>query len=72
MGYAFGTGDGNPEDGDMREFHGNIYNDTAVVGDISLVPDVSGIDIGDVRASGMKVVTVASIGEAQPEAVAVP
>ena len=67
VGYAFGTGDGNPQDGDMREFHGNIYNDTLVVGDISLVPDVSGIDIGDVRASGMKVVTVASSVKLSPK-----
>jgi hypothetical protein len=67
VGYAFGTGDGNPQDGDMREFHGNIYNDTLVVGDISLVSDVSGIDIGDIRASGMKVVTVASSVKLSPK-----
>ena len=66
VGYAFGTGDRNPQDGTMREFHGNVYNDTLVVGDISLVPDVSGIDIGDIRASGMEVVTLSSSVKLSP------
>jgi hypothetical protein len=50
----------------MREFHENVYNDTLVVGDISLVPDVSGIDIGDIRESGMKVVTLSSSVKLNP------
>ena len=29
----------------MREFLGNVYNDTLLVGDMSMVPDVSGIEI---------------------------
>ena len=51
----------------MREFHGSIYNDTPLFGDMSLVPDASGIDIGDVRASGMKVVTVSSSVKLSPK-----
>jgi hypothetical protein len=54
VGYAFGTGDSNPQDGTMREFHGNIYNDVAVVGDMNVIPDLSGVDIEDIRASGIK------------------
>ncbi|MCX5895590.1 MAG: alginate export family protein [Proteobacteria bacterium] len=65
--YAFGTGDSNTKDNVMREFHGNIYNDTLLVGDMSLVPDVSGIDIGDIRASGLKVVTVSSSVKHSPK-----
>jgi hypothetical protein len=67
VGYAFGTGDGDPQAGDLREFHGNIFNDSLIVGVMSLFPDVSGIDIGDVRASGMKVVTVASSVKLSPK-----
>jgi hypothetical protein len=66
VGYAFGTGDRSPQSGVMREFHGNVYNDTLVVGDTSLVPDVSGIDIGDIRASGMEVVTLSSSFKLSP------
>ena len=65
--YAFGTGDSNPEDGTMREFHGNIYNDIAVVGDMNVIPDMSGVDIGDIRASGIKATTVASSIKPSPK-----
>jgi hypothetical protein len=58
--YAFGTGDGNSRGGAMREFHGNTYNDIAVVGDMNVIPDMSGVDIGGIRASGIKATTVAS------------
>ena len=51
----------------MREFHGNIYNDIAVVGDMNVVPDVSGVDIGDIRASGIKASTVASSIKPSPK-----
>jgi hypothetical protein len=60
VGYAFGTGDSNSRDGTMREFHGNTYNDISVVGDMNVIPDMSGVDIGDIRASGIKATTVAS------------
>ena len=58
LSYAFGTGDSNNNDNTMREFLGNVYNDTLLVGDMSMVPDVSGIEIDNVRASGIKVLTV--------------
>jgi len=58
LSYAFGTGDSNNKDNTMREFLGNVYNDTLLVGDMSMVPDVSGIEIDNVRASGIKVLTV--------------
>lgn len=58
--YAFGTGDSNSRNGTMREFHGNTYNDISVVGDMNVIPDMSGVDIGDIRASGIKATTVAS------------
>jgi len=54
-GYAFGSGDSDAEDKKFREFHGNIYNDNYIVGDISLVPDLSGLTVGDFRASGMHI-----------------
>lgn len=52
-GYAFGSGDNNASDKIYREFHGNVYNDNYLVGDISLIPDLSGVTVGDFRASGM-------------------
>jgi hypothetical protein len=55
-GYAFGSGDSDAQDKYYREFHGNIYNDHYIVGDISLIPDLSGITVGDFRASGMHVI----------------
>jgi hypothetical protein len=54
-GYAFGSGDNDTQDKRYREFHGNIYNDQYIVGDISLIPDVSGVSAGGSRASGMHV-----------------
>lgn len=53
--YALGTGDNNTEDKKYREFHGNIYNDNYLVGDTSLIPDLSGVTVGDIRASGMHI-----------------
>ena len=55
-GYAFGSGDNKTDDKYYREFHGNIYNDQYIVGDISLIPDVSGITVGGLRASGMHII----------------
>ncbi len=54
--YAYGSGDGNPADGTFREFH-NPDNDTPLVGDMSVVRDLSGLDVGGARASGLRVVT---------------
>ncbi len=54
-GYAFGSGDNDTEDTRYTEFHGNVYNDNYMVGDTSLIPDVSGVTVGDSRASGMHI-----------------
>ncbi len=54
-GYAFGSGDNDPRDKKYGEFHGNVYNDNYLVGDTSLIPDLSGITVGDSRASGMNI-----------------
>jgi hypothetical protein len=55
--YAFGSGDQDSSDTVYREFHGNIYHDTYLVGDTSLIPDLSGVTVGSHRASGMHVFT---------------
>jgi hypothetical protein len=57
LSYAYGSGDGNENDGRFEEFH-NPNNDTALVGDIGVIGTLSGIIVGDVRASGLRVVTV--------------
>lgn len=54
-GYAFGSGDSDSSDTKYQEFHGNIYNDNYLVGDTSIIPDLSGITVGDFRASGMNI-----------------
>ncbi|MCR4310329.1 MAG: alginate export family protein [Deltaproteobacteria bacterium] len=59
--YAFGSGDGNPEEGKFTEFH-NPNNDTSLIGDMSVIGDLSGLSVVDqagneVRASGLNVVT---------------
>lgn len=53
--YAFGSGDNDTADKKYQEFHGNIYNDNYLVGDTSLIPDLSGITIGSSRASGIHI-----------------
>lgn len=55
FGYAFGSGDNDTSDKKFQEFHGNIYNDNYIVGDTSLIPDLSGLTAGDFRASGMRI-----------------
>jgi hypothetical protein len=59
--YVFGTGDSNNNDNTYREFQGSMYNDSLLFGDMSVIPDASGVTIRDVRASGLKDITVASI-----------
>lgn len=51
--YAAGSGSQNPN----REFH-NPNNDSALVGDMHAVGDLSGIDVGEHHASGMQVYTL--------------
>ncbi len=60
--YAFGSGDSDSAEGKFSEFH-NPNNDTPLIGDTSVVGDLSGvtaIDAGgnEVHASGLHVVTV--------------
>jgi hypothetical protein len=57
LSYAFGSGDGDPDDGRFREFH-NPNNDTPLVGDMNVIGDLSGLAVGDASASGLHVVTV--------------
>lgn len=61
LSYAYGSGDGDPADGKFREFR-NPNNDTALVGDMGLFGDLSGLTVRDargdeVRASGLHVLT---------------
>jgi len=65
--YAFGTGDANFSDNTYREFQGTLYNDSPLFGDTSLIPDLSGVDIGDIRASGMKIFTISSTLKLTPK-----
>lgn len=53
--YAFGTGDDNPGDGKITQFHGNIFNDNYLVGDMSVISDLSGVTVNDIHSSGMHV-----------------
>jgi hypothetical protein len=52
-GYAVGTGDRNP----AKEFR-TPGNDTSLVGDMHVVGDLSGLDVGDHHASGMHIYTL--------------
>lgn len=56
LSYAFGSGDGDGTEGKFREFH-NPNNDTALVGDMSIVGDLSGVAAGGVAASGLHAFT---------------
>lgn len=59
LGYAIGSGDQNAADGvsSNKEFR-TPNNDTSIVGDMHLVGDMSGIDVGDHHASGLQVYTL--------------
>lgn len=58
LSFAMGSGDKNAVSGNGsgREFR-NGNNDTSLVGDMSVVGDLSGIDVGGHHASGMQVYT---------------
>jgi len=56
LSYAYGSGDGDPADGTFREFH-NPNNDTSLVGNMSVVGELSGLEVGGFAASGLRVVT---------------
>lgn len=62
LSYAYGSGDGSPQDGKFTEFH-NLNNDTSLIGDMSVIGDLSGLSLSDpagneVRASGLHVLTI--------------
>ncbi len=53
--YAFGSGDNDPFDGRLQEFHGNVFNENYLVGDMSVITDLSGVTVQGTRASGLQV-----------------
>ncbi len=53
--YAYGSGDNDPFDDKYKEFHGTIFNDTSLVGDMSVITDLSGVTVKEVHASGVHV-----------------
>lgn len=53
--YAFGSGHNDITKGKYGEFHGNIFNDNYLVGDMSVVTDLSGVNADGTHASGMQV-----------------
>jgi hypothetical protein len=56
LSYAFGSGDRNGTEGKFREFH-NPNHDSSLMGDMSVVGDLSGVAAGDIAASGLHVFT---------------
>ena len=54
MSFALGSGDKNAANKEFR----NPNNDSSLVGDMNVVGDLSGIDVGDHHASGMQVYTL--------------
>ena len=61
LSYGFGSGDGSPDEGTFTEFH-NPNNDTSLIGDMSVIGDLSGLTVtdpagNDVTASGLHVLT---------------
>jgi len=54
--YAYGSGSKDAVNGDSsrREFH-HLATDTSLTGDMSLIGDLSGVDVGNYRASGLQV-----------------
>jgi len=53
--YAYGSGDNNPFEGRYREFHGSIFNDSYLYGDMNVVADQSGVTVNDIHASGLQI-----------------
>jgi len=56
LSYAYGSGDGDPQQGKFTEFH-NPNNDTSLIGDMNVIGELSGIVVGDATASGLQVFT---------------
>jgi hypothetical protein len=57
LSYAYGSGDGNPQQGKFTEFH-NPNNDTSLIGDMNVIGELGGLTVGTATASGLQVVTV--------------
>ncbi|MDO8738254.1 alginate export family protein [Candidatus Deferrimicrobium sp.] len=57
LSYAYGSGDGDPEEGKFTEFH-NPNNDTSLIGDMNVIGELGGLTVGNATASGLQVVTV--------------
>ncbi len=59
LSFAMGSGDNNAVtgNGSVKEFR-NGNNDTSLVGDMHVVGDLSGIDVGDHHASGIQIYTL--------------
>lgn len=57
LSYAYGSGDGDPGEGKFTEFH-NPNNDSSLIGDMNVIGDLSGLEVGTATASGLQVVTV--------------
>jgi len=53
--YAYGSGDNDPFDGSYREFHGSIFNDSTLYGDMSVITDQSGVTVEKIHASGLQI-----------------
>jgi hypothetical protein len=56
LSYAYGSGDGNPQEGKFTEFH-NPNNDTSLIGDMNVVGELGGLTVGSATASGLQVFT---------------
>jgi hypothetical protein len=56
LSYAYGSGDRDPQEGNFTEFH-NPNNDSSLVGDMSVIGELSGPVVGDSAASGLQVFT---------------
>ena len=57
LSYAYGSGDGDPQQGKFTEFH-NPNNDTPLIGDMNVIGELGSLTVGNATASGLQVVTV--------------
>ncbi len=56
LSYAYGSGDGNPQEGKFTEFH-NPNNDTSLIGDMNVIGELGRLTVGSAAASGLQVFT---------------
>ncbi len=54
LSYAYGSGDGDPDDGTFREFR-DPDNDTPLIGGMHVVGDLSGLQVAGRAASGLRI-----------------